>query len=189
LPAHATLAYAQSVRLFLSLCFGLLLLVPPTYAQTPPAASTTDGHHPFVEHAERRYRQYLAAENQSDAAAYKEVRTRQAYQMTMDQLTKMGKPPSDLGPMLKRVASLQPDVSQLTFVRCEAKTRVARLLYQREGTGPKGPTLEFAAFMIHWDDGAWRIGWVAQSSGPATRSSGDKRSADELLGDPRLALE
>jgi hypothetical protein len=70
--------------------------------------------------------------------------------MTMDQRTKMGKPPSDLA---------------------------------------QGPTLEFAAFMIHWDDGAWRIGWVAQSSGPATRSSGDKRSADELLGDPRLALE
>jgi hypothetical protein len=45
-----------------------------------------------VEHAERRYRQYLAAENQGDAAAYKEVRTRQAYQMTMDQRTKMGKP-------------------------------------------------------------------------------------------------
>ena len=150
MPAHAPLAYAQSVRLFLLLCLGLLLLVPPTYAQTPPAASTTDRHHPFVEHAERRYRQYLAAENQGDAAAYKEVRTRQAYQMTMDQRTKMGKPPSALA---------------------------------------QGPTLEFAAFMIHWDDGAWRIGWVAQSSGPATRSSGDKRSADELLGDPRLALE
>src|SRR5258705_12649614 len=127
------------VRPLLSLGLGLLLIVSPTYAQTPPAASTTDRDHPFVEHAERRYSQYLAAENQGDAAAYKEIRTRQAYEMTMDQLTKMGKSPGDLGPMLQRVASLQPDVSQLTFVRCEAKARVARLLYQREGTGPKGP--------------------------------------------------
>jgi hypothetical protein len=142
-----------------------------------------------VEHAERRYGQYLASESQGDAAAFKEVRTRQAYEATMEQLTKMGKSPSDLGPMLKRVASMQTDVSQLTFVRCEAKTRVARLLYQREGTSPKGPTLEFAAFMIHWDDGAWRIGWVAHSSGPSTRSSGEKRTGDELLGDPRFALD
>jgi hypothetical protein len=62
------------------------------------------------------------------------------------------------------------------------------LFYKREGSGPKGPTLEFAAFMIHWDDGAWRIGWVAQSSGAATRANGEKRTADELLGDPRFAL-
>jgi len=177
------------VRRFLSLCLGLLLIVPPTYAQAPPAASTTDRHHPFVEHAERRYRQYLAAESQGDAAAYKEVRTRQAYEMTMDQLTKMGKPAGELGPMLQRVASLQPDVSQLTFVRCDAKTRVARLLYQREGAGPKGPTLEFAAFMIHWEDGAWRIGWVGHASGPATRSNGEPFTADDLVKDPRFALD
>ena len=108
--------------------------------------------------------------------------------MTMDQLTKMGKPPSDLGPMLDGGwPSLQP-TCRARLVRCEARTRVADCSASARH-GPKGPTLEFAAFMIHWDDGAWRIGWVAQSSGPATRSSGDKRSADELLGDPRLALE
>ena len=173
----------------MSLGLGLALIAQPTYAQTPPAVSTTDRHHPFVELAERRYGQYLASQSQGDAVAFKEVRTRQAYETTMGQLTKMGKSPSELGPMLKRVADLQTDVSRLTFVRCEAKTRVARLLYQREGAGPKGPTLEFAAFMIHWDVGAWRIGWVAHSSGPPTRSSGDKRTADELLGDPRFALE
>ena len=108
--------------------------------------------------------------------------------MTMDQLTKMGKPPSDLGPMLKRVASLQPDVSQLTFVRCEAKTRVARLLYQREGASQGAHA---GVRRVHDSLGRWRLanrlgGPVEQ---PATRSSGDKRSADELLGDPRLALE
>jgi hypothetical protein len=121
-------------------------------------------------------------------SAYKEVRTRQAYELTLEQLKKMGKADSDLGPMLKGAAGWQTDMSQLTFVRCDATTRVARLLYKREGSGPKGPTLEFAAFMIHWDDGAWRIGWVAQSSGAATRSNGEKRTADELLGDPRFAL-
>jgi hypothetical protein len=66
---------------------------------------------------------------------------------------------------------------------------MARLLYQREGSGPKGPTLEFAAFMVHWEDGAWRIGWVGRSSGAPTRANGEKRTADELLGDPRFALD
>jgi len=49
--------------------------------------------------------------------------------------------------------------------------------------------LEFAAFMAHWEDGAWRIGWVGRASGPATRSNGQKLTADELLGDPRFALD
>jgi len=176
-------------RLLFSVCLGLILVSHLTYAQTPAAMSTADRHHPFVEHAEGRYRQYLASESRGDTAEYKEVRTRQAYELTMEQLKKLGKAESELGPMLKRAVRLRPDVSQLTFVRCDAKTRVARLLYQREGTGPKGPTLEFAAFMIHWEDGAWRIGWVGRSSGPATRASGEKRTADELLADPRLALD
>jgi len=175
-------------RLF-SLCVGLILVSQATSAQTPSAVSTADRHHPFVAHAEKRYRQYLASESQGDAAAYKEVRTRQAYETTMEQLKKLGKAESELGPMLKRVASLRPQVSPLTFVRSDAKTRVARLLYQREGSGPKGPTLEFAAFMIHWEDGAWRIGWVGQASGPAVRSNGERLTADELLGDPRFALD
>jgi hypothetical protein len=177
------------LRLLFSICLGLTLVSQPTYAQTPSAVTTADHHHPFVEHAESRYRQYLASEGRGDTAAYKEVRTRQAYELTMEQLKKLGKAESDLGPMLKQAASLRPDVSQLTFVRCEAKTRVARLLYQREGSGPKGPTLEFAAFMIHWEDGAWRIGWVGRWSGPSTRANGERRTADELLGDPRLALD
>jgi hypothetical protein len=49
--------------------------------------------------------------------------------------------------------------------------------------------VEFAAFMTHWEDGAWRIGWVGRASGPATRSNGEKLTADELLGDPRFALD
>ena len=91
--------------------------------------------------------------------------------------------------MLKQAASLRPDVSPLAFVRCDAKTRVARLLFQREGSGSKGPTLEFAAFMIHWEDGAWRIGWVGRESGLAVRANGERLTADELLGDPRFALD
>src|SRR5262245_9087646 len=100
-------------------------------AQTPSAVSTTDRRHPFVEHAEQRYRQYLTSESQGDAAAYKAVRTRQAYDTTMGQLKQLGKPDSDLGPMLKRVAGMQSDVSRLTFVRCDARDRVARLLLTR----------------------------------------------------------
>ena len=98
------------------------------YAQTPSAVSTADRHHAFVEHAESRYRQYLTSESRGDTAAYKEARTRQAYELTIEQLKKLGKAESALGPMLQRVASLRPDVSQLRFVRCDAKTRVARLL-------------------------------------------------------------
>src|SRR5258706_1971438 len=108
------------LRLLFPLCVGLILVSQATSAQTPSAVSTADRHHPFVEHAERRYRQYLASENQGDTAAYKEVRTRQAYEMTMEQLKKLGNAESELGPMLKRAASLRPDVAQLTFVRCDA---------------------------------------------------------------------
>ena len=177
------------MRLLFPLCLWLILVWQPTYAQTPPAVNTADRQHPFVEHLERRYMTYLAAEQKGDALAYREVRTRWAYEATMEQLKRLGKAESDLGPMLKRVADLRSDVSQFTFVRCDAKTRVARLLYRRESAGPKGPMLEFAAFMAHWDDGAWRIGWVGRASGAATRSSGEKFTAEELLGDPRFALD
>lgn len=180
----------RPLRLLLSLGLGLALMSQPTHAQTPSAVSTTDRGHPFVQHAESRYRQYLAAESHGDTAAYKEVRTRQAYELTIEQLRTLGKAEPELGPMLKRAARLQTDVSRLTFVRCDAKTRIARLLYEREGAGPKGPTLEFAAFMLHWEQGAWRIGWVGHAMGAATRANGERRTADELLlGDPRLRLE
>jgi hypothetical protein len=142
-----------------------------------------------VDHAEARYRQFLTSESLGDTAAYKQVRTKQAYETTVEQLKKLGKAESDLGPMLKRVADLRSDVSKFTFVRCDARTRVARLLYQRDGADPKGPTLEFAAFMIHWEEGAWRIGWVGHASGPATRANGERLTADVLLGDPRFALD
>ena len=177
------------MRLLFSVCVGLTLVSQATSAQTPSAVSTADRHHPFVEHAERRYGQYLASESQGDTAAYKQVRTRQAYETTMEQLKTLGKADSDLGLMLKRAARMQSDVSHLTFVRCDGRSRVARLLYQREGVGAKGPTLEFAAFMIHWEDGAWRIGWVGRASGPAIRANGERLTADELLGDPRFALD
>ena len=49
----------------------------------------------------------------------------------------------ELGSMLKRVADLRSDVSQFTFMRCDARTRVARLLYRRESVGPRGSMLEF----------------------------------------------
>jgi hypothetical protein len=177
------------MRLLCPLWLGLILVSQPAYAQTPPAVSTADRHHPFVEHLEGRYAKYLAAENHGDTATYKEVRTRLAYEATLEQLKKLGKPESELGPMLKRVADLRSDVSQFAFVRCDARARSARLLYRRESVGPKGPMLEFAAFMTHWEDGAWRIGWVGRASGPATRSNGEKFTADDLLGDPRFALD
>jgi hypothetical protein len=172
-----------------SLCLGLILLSQPVYAQTPPAVSTADHQHPFVQHAEKRYMQYLAAESQGDAAKYRELRTKWAYETTMRQLKQLGKAESELGPMLQQVSDMRSDVSKLAFVRCDARARVARLLYRRDGAGPKGPTVEFAAFMTHWEDGAWRIGWVGRASGPATRSNGQKFTADELLGDSRLALD
>jgi len=177
------------MRLLFSLWLWLILVSQSTYAQTPPAVSTADRHHAFVEHVERRYTKYLTAERQGDTVAYREVRTRWAYETTMEQLKRLGKAESELGSMLKSVANLRSDVSQFTFVRCDARTRVARLLYRRESLGPKGPMLEFAAFMTHWEDGAWRIGWVGRMSGPATRSNGEKLTADELLGDPRFALD
>jgi hypothetical protein len=176
-------------RLLFFLCIGFTLVSQPTRAQAPPAASTANRHHPFVDHAEARYRQFLTSESLGDTAAYKQVRTKQAYETTVEQLKKLGKAESDLGPMLKRVADLRSDVSKFTFVRCDARTRVARLLYQRDGADPKGLTLEFAAFMIHWEEGAWRIGWVGHASGPATRANGEKLTADVLLGDPRFALD
>jgi hypothetical protein len=178
------------LRLLLALWLGLAPVWQSAHAQSPAAASTTDRHHPFVEHAEKRYRQYLASQSEGNVSAYKEVRTKRAYETTMEQLKKLGKAPSELGPMVKSVASLQTDIAPLTFVRCDAKPRVARLLYTREGSGPKGSTLEFLAFMIHWEDGAWRIDWVGHATGSATRSDGGKRTADEmLLGDPRFALD
>ena len=67
------------------------LVSQPTYARTPSAVSTADRHHPFVEHAESRYRQYLASESRGDIAAYKEVRTSQAYELTREQLKKLRK--------------------------------------------------------------------------------------------------
>jgi hypothetical protein len=177
-------------RLLFALCLGLALIWQSAHAQSPAAVSTTDRHHTFVEHAEKRYKQYLASQSEGDVAAYKEVRTKRAYEATMEQLKKLGKAPSELGPMLKSVSSLQTDIAPLTFVRCDAKPRVARLLYTREGSGPKGPTLEFAAFMIRWEDGAWRIDWVGHATGSSTRSDGGKRTAEEmLLGDPRLSLD
>src|SRR5262245_31600662 len=179
----------NALRLLLSACMGLTLISQVASAQTPAAVSTPDRHHPFVEHAERRYQQYLTSESQGDVASYKRIRTRQAYDATMGQLKQLGKPASDLGPMLQRVADMQSDVSRLEFVRCDARGRVARLLYQREGIGAKGPTLEFAAFMIHWEGDAWRIGWVGHASGPAIRSNGERLTEDLLLGDQRFALD
>jgi hypothetical protein len=179
----------SELRLLFSVCVALTLVSQAASAQTPPAVNTTDRHHPFVVHAEKRYMQYLASENQGDTAAYRELRTKQAYETTLEQLRQLGKAESELGPMLRQVASMRSDVSSFTFVRCDARARIARLLYQREGVGVKGPTLEFAAFMIHWEDGAWRIGWVGHASGPATRSNGERLTADVLLGDPRFALE
>lgn len=177
------------LRMLFSLCLGLALVLTPTYAQTPRAVGTTDRHDPFVTHAESRYLKYLESVSRGDVIAYKAVLTRKANEAVLEQLKKIGKSESDFGAMLKRSADRQTDLSQFTFVRCDTKARAARLFYQREGVGPSGPTLEFAVFMIHWEDGAWRIGQIGHSSGKPTRASGEKRTGDELLGDPHFALE
>jgi hypothetical protein len=63
------------------------------------------------------------------------------------------------------------------FVRCEAKRRVARLLYEREASGAKGPTRRVGD------------GWIGHAIGAPTNATGERRTADELLRDPRFALD
>ena len=177
------------LKFLVPLCLGLTLVSQPAYAQAPPAASTRDHQHPFVKHAEGLYKQYVVSESQGDIAAFKKLRTKQANQRVMDNLKKLGKPQSELGPMLKLAARGETDLSQFAFVRCDAKARVARLLYQREGGDPKAPAPEFVVLMFHWEDGAWRIGWIGRASAVPARDKADKRAVDELLKDPRFALD
>jgi len=177
------------LRILVPLCLALALVSQPAYAQAPPAASTTDRRHPFVTHAEGLYGQYVVSESKGDISAFKKLRTKQANQRVMENLRKLGKPESELGPMLKLAAKGETDLSQLAFVRCDAKAQVARLLYQREGRDPKAPAPEFVVFMFHWEDGAWRIGWIGRASAVPTRDKTDKRAVDELLKDPRFALD
>ena len=171
-------------RSTLAVLTGLIVGAAAVFAQTPPAASTTDRADPFVRHAEQRYQEYLDSEKRGDVAAYKRVRTRQAYEGTLENLQKMGKRPSDLGPMLKEVAARGTDLAQFTFVRSETRGPVARLVYQREAPADVGePRTEVAIFMMRWEDGAWRIGSVGHAHGP-------KESVLELLfSRPHFALE
>lgn len=157
-------------------------------AQSPVAENTTDRSHPFVKQAEKIYQQSLDAEKRGDVDLYKRTRTNVAYEGTIENLKRMGKTASDLSPMLKKMVAWQTDLSQFTFMRCDAKANVARLLYQRDGKDEKGPTVEFAVFMIHLEDGAWRIGWVGNSPGPKV-FMGKERTVDEILEKPRFTLK
>lgn len=157
-------------------------------AQSTVAANTTNRAHPFVKQAELIYQQYLEAEKRGDVDLYKRTRSNAAYEGTIENLKRMGKPASDLSSMLKMVAVRQTDLSQFTFVRCDTKTNVARLLYQRDGKDEYGPTVEFAAFMIHLEEGEWRIGWVGNNPGPKI-FRGKERTVDEILENSRFALK
>ena len=86
----------------------------------------------------------------------------------------MGKADSDLGPMLKVAARWQTDMSQLTFVRCDATTRVARLLYKREGTGPKGPRVRRVHDPLGRRRVANRVGCPVRRR--RNRANGEKRT-------------
>lgn len=98
-----------------------------------------------------------------------------------------GKSAADMSAMLMKSVAWQTDMSKFRFLRCDTKANVARLLYQREGTDEKGPTVEFAVLMIHWENNAWRIGWIANSPGPKM-FMGKERTVDEILENPRFAL-
>ena len=157
-------------------------------AQPSVATNTTDRAHPFVKQAELIYRQSLDAEKRGDVELYKRTRTNAAYEGTIENLKRMGKTASDLSPMLKKMVAWQTDLSQFTFVRCDSKTNVARLLYRRDGKDEMGPTVEFAVFMIHLEDEEWRIGWVGNSPGPKV-FMGKERTVDEMLEKPRFTLK
>ena len=77
--------------------------------------------------------------------------------------------------------------SGFTFMRSEAKGNVARVFYRRDGKEAQGPTVHFIGFMLHWDEGAWRIGWVLDSPGPVV-FAGKERTVEELAEHPRLRL-
>jgi len=175
-------------KLVVLLAASITLASVQVSAQSPAAENTTNHAHPFVKQAELIYQQSLDAEKRGDVDLYKRTRTKAAYEGTIENLKRMGKSASDLSPMLKKAAAWQTDLSQFTFVRCDAKTNVARLLYRRDGKDENGSTVEFAVFMIHQEDGEWRIGWVGNSLGPKV-FMGKERTADEMLEKPRFALK
>jgi hypothetical protein len=169
--------------LFLSTTF----IVTPVFAQSPTAASTTVRLAPFVVAAEALFRQELDAEKRGDVDAYKRTRSKATYDKTMANLERMGKSAADLGPMLKRF-STGVDISKFTFLRSDARENIARLLYRKDGKDQDGrATVEFLVFMMHWEEGSWHIGMVANSPGPLVFMH-KERSIDELTNDPRFAL-
>lgn len=171
-------------------CITMLALFASIQATagSPAAESTTDRSHPFVRHAEEIYRQYLDAQRRGDLELYKRTRAKENYEGMLRNLAGTGKTVADMGTMLKEAAAGGIDIARFQFLRCDGRTDGARLLYRRDGRDDKGPTVEFAAFMIHHEGGAWRIGWVDNSSGPKT-FMGKERGPDELLDNPRFALE
>ena len=157
-------------------------------AQSTVAVNTTDHAHPIVKQAEQIYQQYRDAEKRGDVDSYKRTRTNVAYEGTIENLKRMGKTASDLSPMLKKMGDRQIDLSRFTFLRCDAKTNVARLLYRRDGKDETGPTVEFAVFMIHLENAEWRIGWAGNFPGPKI-FMGKERTVDELLENQRFTLK
>lgn len=159
-----------------------------TMAQVPAAENTTDRNHPFVRHVEAVYAQLLKAEKEGDVALFKRTRAKVSVDLIMENLKRMGKTESDLGAMLKGSADWQTDVSKFDFIRVDATRGAARFLYRRDGKNERGPTVEFAAIMAHWDDGAWRIGWVGNAPGPKQDITGKERNIEELANHPKFRL-
>jgi hypothetical protein len=177
------------VRKLIALFAALITLVSlDVLAQTAVAANTTEHANSFVKQAEQIYQQSLDAEKRGDVDLYKRTRSKATYDGTIENLKRMGKSASDLSAMLKNMVALQTDLSKFTFLRCDAKTNVARLLYRRDGKDEDGPTVEFAVFMIHLEGDEWRIGWVGNSPGPKI-FMGKERTVDEILENPRFALK
>lgn len=177
------------VRKLIALFAALITLASlEVSAQSMMAANTTDHANSFVKQAELIYQQSLDAEKRGDVDLYKHTRTKAAYDGTIENLKRMGKSASDLSAMLKNMVAFQTNLSQFTFMRCDAKTNVARLIYRRDGKDEYGPTVEFAVFMIHLEGEEWRIGWVGNSPGPKL-FMGKERTVDEILENPRFALK
>ena len=157
-------------------------------AQSAVAVNTTDRAHPFAKQAELIYQQYLDSERRGDVDSYKRTRTAETYEGTIENLKRMGKTASDLGPILIKLADRKTDLSRYTFLRSDAKTNVARLSYRRDGKDETGPTVEFVVFMIHFENAEWRIGWTGNSPGSKV-FRGKERTVDELLENHRFTLK
>lgn len=158
------------------------------HAQVPKALDTTDRADPFIQYAENLYQQFLTAQKNGDVPTYTKLRTKEVNNVTVRHLEKIGKPLNELGPMLTGLSEHAIDLASYDFIRSDSKPGVARLLYKREGRNQNGQSLDFAVFMLWWEEESWRIGWVGGSFGDKY-FEGKERTAKVLLNDPKFSLQ